>query len=83
MLAELEFYVWVAAEGASSCTRSIDDHPVHLAQGDPHQALLVVVELHVGHSCSRESALCLAKSDLSWLMDEDLSLSLQKMCEGQ
>lgn len=42
-----------------------------------------MVELHVGHSCSRESALCLAEGDLSWLMDEDLSLSLQEMREGQ
>lgn len=83
MFAELELYVWIAAEGASPCTGRIDDHPIHLAQGDSHKALLVVVKLHVCYSCSRESTLSLAEGDLTGFVDEDLSLSLEKMREGQ
>lgn len=52
MLAELELYVWVAAQGASARAGRIHDHPVHLAQRDLHQALLVAVKLHVRHARS-------------------------------
>ena len=52
VFAELELDVRVAAEGSSSSAGRVDHHPVHLAQRDLHQALLVVVKLHVGDSCS-------------------------------
>lgn len=51
VLAELELDVWVAAKSSSSSARRVNDHPVHLAERDLHQALLVVMKLHVGDSC--------------------------------